>query len=136
MEEKSRYHVYKLQQEKDLFCSALNYSGSGSANIYQIEDSDYFYSAYYFSDGNLTDINLYYVRSKALQEIIARKGNVIKFEPGTGEWEYHQGELKEIYAWLFILRIMFSSSKEIQEIYKLDEDYERANRIKQIAITE
>ena len=136
MEEKSRYRVYKLQREKDLFCSALNYSGTGSANIYQIENSDYFYSAYYFSDGNLTDINLYYVRSKALQEIIACKGNVIKFEPGTGEWEHHQGELKEIYAWLFILRIMFSSSKEIQEIYKLDEAYERGNRIKQIAITE
>ena len=84
MDEKSRYHVYKLEREKDLFCSVLNYGGTGSANIYQIEDSDYFYSAYYFSDGNLNDINIYYVRSKMLQDIVARKGNVIKFEPGTG----------------------------------------------------
>ncbi len=136
MEEKSRYRVYKLEREKDLFCSALDFSGQGITNIYQIEDSDYFYSSYYFSDGNITDINLYYVRSKKLQDIIAQKGNVIKFEPGTGEWGYHQGELKEIYCWLFVLRIMFTSSKEIQEILKLDEDYQRGIRIKQTAITE
>ncbi|WP_299291696.1 hypothetical protein [Nitrosopumilus sp.] len=136
MDEKSRYHVYKLEREKDLFCSVLNVSGTGSANIYQIEDSDYFYSAYYFSDGNLTDVNLYYIRSKMLQDLVARKGNVIRFQPGTGEWDSHQGELKDIYCWLFVLRIMFSSAKEIKEIYKLEEDYERGYRIKQLAITE
>jgi len=136
MDEKSRYRVYKLEREKDLFCSVLNFGGTGSANIYQIEDSDYFYSAYYFSDGNLNDVNIYYVRSKTLQNIIASKGNVIKFEPGTGEWEYHQGELKDIYCWLFVLRIMFSSSPEIQEIYKLDEYYQRSYKIKQTPITE
>lgn len=136
MDEKSRYHVYKLEREKDLFSSALNYAGTGTATIYQIEDSDYFYSAYYFSDGNLTDINIYYVRSKALQDIIARKGNVIKFEPGTGQWEYYRGELKDTHGWLFVLRIMFTSSKEIQEIYKLEHDFERGYRIKQTAITE
>ena len=136
MDEKSRYHVYKLEREKDLFCSVLNVSGTGSANIYQIEDSDYFYSAYYFSDGNLTDVNLYYVRSKMLQDMVAQKGNVIKFEPGTGNWDSHQGELKDIFCWLFVLRIMFSSSKEIKEIFKLEEDYERGYRIKQVALTE
>ena len=136
MDEKSRYRVYKLEREEDLFYSVLNFNGTGSANIYQIEDSDYFYSAYYFSDGNLTDINLYYVRSKTLQDMVARKGNVLKFEPGTGEWDFHQGELKDIYCWLFVLRIMFTSSREIKEIYKLDEGYERGNRIRQIAITE
>lgn len=71
-----------------------------------------------------------------LQDIVARKGNVIKFEPGTGNWDSHQGELKDIFCWLFVLRIMFSSSKEIKEIYKLEEDYERGYRIKQIALTE
>lgn len=136
MDEKSRYRVYKLEREEDLFYSVLNFNGTRSANIYQIEDSDYFYSAYYFSDGNLTDINLYYVRSKTLQDMVARKGNVLKFEPGTGEWDFYQGELKEIYCWLFVLRIMLTSSREIEEIYKLDEGYERGNRIRQIAITE
>ena len=136
MEEKSRYRVYKLERENDLFCSALSYSGTGTTNIYQIEDSDFFYSAHYFSDGNLSDVNLYYVRSKKLQKIITEQENLIKFEPGTGEWESYQGELKEIYAWLFILRITFTSSKEVQEIYKLDEDYQRGIRIRQIAITE
>lgn len=135
MDEKSRYHVYKLEREKDLFCSSLSYTGTGTANIYQIEDSDYFFSTYYFSDGNLTDVNIYYVRSKMLQDIIAHKGNVIKFVPGTGQWEYHQGELKDIYGWVFVLRIMFTSSKEIQEIYKLEHEFERCCSIKQTAVT-
>ena len=136
MEEKSRYHVYKLEREKDLFCSSLNFAGTGTATIYQIENSDYFYSTFYFSDGNLTDVNIYYVRSKTLQELIANEGNVIKFEPGTGRWEYYQGELKDIYGWLFVLRILFASSKEIQEIYKLEHDFERGFKIKQTAMTE
>ena len=136
MDEKSRYHVYKLEREKDLFCSSLNYAGTGTATIYQIENSDFFYSVYYFSDGNLTDVNIYYVRSNELQKKIENKGNLIKFEPGTGQWESHQGELKDIYGWLFVLRILFSSSKEIQEIYKLEHDFERGYRIKQSAMTE
>ena len=136
MNDKSRYHVYKLEREKDLFCSSLNYSGTGTATIYQIENSDYFYSVYYFSDGNLTDVNIYYVRSKALQEIISQKGNLVKFEPGIGKWEHHHGELKDTYGWLFILRILFSSSKEIQEIYKLEHEFERGYKIKQTALTE
>ena len=136
MDETSRYHVYKLEREKDLFYSSLNYAGTGTATIYQIENSDYFYSAYYFSDGNLTDVNIYYVRSKGLQDIITHKGNLIKFEPGTGQWEHYQGELKDTYGWLFVLRILFSSSKEIQEIYKLEYDFERGYKIKQTALTE
>ena len=130
MDDKTRYHVYKLEREKDLFSISLNYTGAGSATIYQIEDSDYFYASYYFSDGNITDINIYYVRSKVLQDIIVHKGNVIKFEPGIGHWESYHGEIKDIYAWLFVLRILFASSKEIQEIYKLEHDYERGIRIK------
>ena len=136
MEEKSRYHVYKLEREKDLFCSSLNYSGTGTATIYQIENSDYFYSVYYFSDGNLTDVNIYYVRSKKLQEIISQKDNLVKFEPGTGNWEYYHGDLKDTYGWLFVLRILFSSSKEIQEIYKLEHEFEKSYKIKQTAMTE
>ena len=130
MDEKRRYHVYKFEREKDLFSISLNYTGAGSATINQIEDSDYFYAAFYFSDGNITDINIYYVRSKVLQDIINHKGNVIKFEPGTGHWESYHGELKEIYAWLFVLRVILASSKEIQEIYKLEHDFERGIRIK------
>ena len=136
MEEQSRYHVYKLEREKDLFCSSLNYSGTGTATIYQIENSDYFYSVYYFSDGNLTDVNIYYVRSKELQQIISQKGNLVKFEPGTGNWEHYHGELKDTYGWLFVLRILFSSSKEIQEIYKLEHEFEKSYKIKQTAMTE
>lgn len=134
MDEKSRYHVYKLEREKDLFYSSLNYAGTGTATIYQIEDSDYFYSIYYFSDGNLTDVNIYYVRSRELQDMIRHKGNLVRFEPGTGQWEHHRGELKDIYGWLFVLRILFASSREIQEIYKLEHDYERGHRIKRAAV--
>jgi len=129
MDGKSRYHIYRLEREKDLFCSSLNYTGTGNATIYHIEDSDFFYSIYYFSDGNLTDMNVYYVRSKALQETIAQKGNLIRFVPGTGEWEFHRGELKDIYGWVFVLRIVHASSREIHEIYRLEEDYEKAYRI-------
>ena len=136
MEEKSRYHVYKLEREKDLFCSSLNYSGTGTATIYQIENSDYFYSVYYFSDGNLTDVNIYYVRSKELQQIISQKGNLVKFEAGTGNWEHYHGELKDTYGWLFVLRILFSSSTEVQEIYKLEHEFEKSYKIKQTAMTE
>ena len=67
--------------------------------------------------------------------MIAQKGNLIKFEPGTGQWEHYQGELKDIYGWLFVLRILFSSSKEIQEIYELEHDFELGYRIKQTAMT-
>ena len=61
---------------------------------------------------------------------------LIKFEPGTGEWAHYQGELKDIHGWLFVLRTLFASSKEIQEIYKLEHDFERGHGIKQAAIME
>ena len=37
---------------------------------------------------------------------------------------------------LFVLRILFSSSKEIQEIYKLEHEFELSYKIKQTAMTE
>jgi len=121
-----------MLREEDLFCGALNYVGASSATVYQIENSDLFYTTCYFSDGNL---HLYYVKSKRLQDAILQKGNIIKFIPGTGEWEPHKGELKEIYAWLFVLRIMRTSSKDIQEIYKLEHEFEICCNIKQTAVT-
>ena len=130
MDVQTRYHVYRLEKEIDLYSISLNYTQSGSATIYQIDDTDYFYGAYYFSDGNITDINIYYIRSKTIKQMLAKKGNVIKFAPGTGEWEFHQGELKEIFAWIFVLRILHASSKEIEEIYKLEIQFQEKKPFK------
>lgn len=133
MNEEIKYHVYKLLREEDLFYGSLNCIEARSATVYQIENSDLFYSTCYFSDGNR---HIYYVKSKKLQDAILQKGNVIKFTPGTGEWEFFKGELKEIYAWLFVLRIMFSSSKEIQEIYTLEKKHEKCYNFNQSIIAE
>lgn len=119
-----------------MFFHSLNHYGASSATLYQIESSDYFYAPYYFSDGNISDINIYYVRSKKLQNAISQKGNTIKFIPGTGDWEPHNGELKEIYAWLFILRVTFTSSMEIQEIYNLEKEFERCCHVNQTVVAE
>ena len=120
MDDKSRHRVYKLERENDLFCSSLNYSGTGTATIYQIENSDYFYSVCRFSDGNLTDVNIYYVPSKTLQEIISQKSNLIKFEPGTGEWEYYHGELKDTYGCCLFLESYFLLQKRFKKFTNLN----------------
>ena len=126
LDEKVRYHTYKLEREEDLFYSALNYAGTNSTTIYQIDYSDIFYSAYYFSDGNLTDINIYYIKSKKLQEEILRnKRNIIKFDPGTKNWKSFEGEIRDTSAWLFVLRVLIASSKEIHEINKLETEYSK-----------
>ena len=126
MDEKVRFHTHKLEREEDLFYSALNFAGANSTTIYQIDYSDIFYSAYYFSDGNLTDINIYYIKSKKLQEEILRnKRNIIKFDPGTKNWKSFEGEIRDTSAWLFILRILFASSKEVHEINRLETEYSK-----------
>ncbi|KAF6242435.1 hypothetical protein C6988_08540 [Nitrosopumilus sp. b1] len=137
MDDKIRYHSHKLEREEDLFCSALNYAGTNTTVINQVEYSDVFYSTYYFSDGNLTDINVYYVTSKKLQnEINRQQSNIIKFDPGTRSWSAFKGEMRDTSTWLFVLRVLFTSSREIEEIQRLESEYKRLHKSHQSIISE
>jgi hypothetical protein len=115
------YQAHKFAAEEDFFYNILHFSGGSSASINQIGNTDFFYTPFYFSDGTLTDVNVYYVRSEKLR--LAAKGtHVIRFTPGTGEWLPMKGDLKETHAWIFVCRISASTSNEIEEIFKLEEN--------------
>lgn len=114
------YHVHKFAAEQDLFYNILHFSGSHTSSIFQIGDTDLFYTPFYFSDGTLTDINIYYLKSEKLRNAL-NDTRVIRFSPGTGEWLPMKGDLKDTYAWFFISKIVSTTSHEIHEIYNLEE---------------
>lgn len=114
------YHVYKLESEEDLFTCVLDYSSSNATTIFQIGLTDIFYKPLYFSDGDLTDVNLYYVKSLKLREG-SNTSKVIKFNPGSSEWYPAKGEIKETHGWIFISRVLETTSKEIHEVLQLEE---------------
>lgn len=115
------YHTHKFAGEQDLFYNILHFSGGHSCSIFQIGDTDLFYAPFYFSDGTLTDINIYYLKSEKLRNAL-KDTKVIRFSPGTGEWLPVKGDLKDTYAWFFISKIISTTSKEIQEIFSLEEN--------------
>jgi hypothetical protein len=117
---KVNYHVYKLEGEEDLFTCVLDYSGSNATTVFQIGVTDIFYKPLYFSDGDLTDVNIYYVKSQRLKEG-ADTSKVIKFNPGNSEWYPVRGEVKETHGWIFISRVLETTSREIHEILQLED---------------
>ncbi|MEM4252600.1 MAG: hypothetical protein QXE84_03650 [Candidatus Nitrosotenuis sp.] len=130
---KINYHTHKFAGEQDLFYNVLHFSASHSCSIFQIGDTDLFYAPFYFSDGTLTDINIYYLKSEKLRNAL-KDTKVIRFSPGTGEWLPMKGDLKDTYAWLpmkgdlkdtyawfFVSKIISTTSKEIQEILNMEE---------------
>ncbi len=117
---KINYHTHKFAGEQDLFYNVLHFSGSHSGSIFQIGDTDLFYAPFYFSDGTLTDINIYYLKSEKLRNAL-KDTKVIRFSPGTGEWLPMKGDLKDTYAWFFVSKIISTTSKEIQEILNMEE---------------
>jgi hypothetical protein len=120
LKSKAKYHTYKLESEIDLFTCILDYRGSNSTTIFQIESTDIFYKPLYFSDGDLTDINIYYVKSKNLKNA-TEISKVIKFNPGTSEWHPAKDLIEETHGWIFISRVLDTSSTEIQQILQLEE---------------
>ncbi len=117
---KVNYHVYKLEGEEDLFTCVLDYSNSNAATVFQIGLTEIFYKPLYYSDGDLTDVNLYYVKSQKLKEG-SNTGKVIKFNPGNSEWYPVRGEIKETHGWISISRVLETTSREIHEILQLEE---------------
>ncbi|WP_205098736.1 hypothetical protein [Candidatus Nitrosotenuis uzonensis] len=117
---KINYHTHKFAGEQDLFYNVLHFSASHSCSIFQIGDTDLFYAPFYFSDGTLTDINIYYLKSEKLRNAL-KDTKVIRFSPGTGEWLPMKGDLKDTYAWFFVSKIISTTSKEIQEILNMEE---------------
>ena len=117
---KVNYHVYKLESEEDLFTCVLDYSNSNATTIFQIGSTEIFYKPLYFSDGDLTDVNLYYVKSPKLKEG-SNTSKVIKFNPGNSEWYPVRGEIKETHGWIFISRVLETTSREIHEVLQLEE---------------
>lgn len=116
---KVNYHVYKLEGEEDLFTCVLDHSTSNSTTIFQIGFTDIFYKPLYFSDGDLTDVNIYYVKSRRLKQG-ANTSKVIKFDLGNSEWYPVRDEIKETHGWLFVSRVLETTSREIHEILQLE----------------
>ncbi len=118
---KINYHTHKFASEQDIFYNILHFSSTNSCSILQIGNTDLFYTPFYFSDGTLTDINIYYIKSQKLKNAL-KETKVIRFSPGTGEWLPMKGDLKETYAWFFVSQIISTTSLEIQEIFDLEEN--------------
>jgi hypothetical protein len=118
---KVNYHTHKFASEQDLFYNILHYSATNSCSIFQIGNTELFYAPFYFSDGTLTDINIYYIRSEKLMDAL-KDTRVIRFSPGTGEWLPIKGDLRDTYAWFFVSKIISTTSLEIQEIFNLEKN--------------
>jgi len=123
---KINYHTHKFAAESDMFYNVLHFSNTNSASILQIGNTDLFYSPFYFSDGTLTDINIYYIKSQKLKNAL-KETKVIRFSPGTGEWLPMKGDLKDFYAWFFVSQIISTTSLEIQEIFEMEENLQKTS---------
>jgi len=121
-ERRVNYYAHKFEAEQDLFYNLLHFSHANTSTILQVGNTDLFYAAFYFSDGTITDINLYYVKSVKLKKAI-EQSRIIRFSPGNGEWVPTKGDLKETYAWFFVSRIISSTSKEVEAIKSLEKSH-------------
>lgn len=117
---KSKISCIQAWKWGDLFTCILDYRGSNTTTVFQIGFTDIFYKPLYFSDGDLTDINIYYVKSKNLKDA-TDVSKVIKFNPGTSEWHPARDDIEDTHGWIFISRVLDTSSTEIQKILQLEE---------------